>query len=1236
MVFLLCAPAGQGAGSQTLRGQLPAAAANLQPMGLLAGTNRLNLAIGFPLRNRVALTNLLRQIYDPASPQYHHYLTPAQFTEQFGPAGADYQAVIAFAKAHGLKVSGTHPNRLLLDVSGAVADIERALHVKMQVYQHPTEARTFYAPDSEPSLDLATPLSGISGLDNYVVPHPCLRPMRLEQAEPGQAGSGPGGAYLGNDFRAAYTPDVMMTGAGQTVGLLEFDSGYYQSDITAYETLAGLPNVPVSAVLLDGYDGGPGDVLSGNAEVSLDIEMAISMAPGLTGVLVYEGSIPDDILNRMATDNLARQIGASWDYPTDTNTDPIFLEFAAQGQSFFNASGDGDAYSGAVTTPSDDPNITIVGGTTLTTSGPGGVWVSETVWNWGVEFGPDYNGQGSGGGISTVHPIPSWQTNIPMTANRGSATMRNLPDVALTADNIYVIYGGGQTHAFGGTSCATQLWAAFTALVNQQALISGQPTVGFINPALDAIGSGQNYTSCFHDITNGNNTWSGSPTRFYAVAGYDLCTGWGTPNGRSLINALANPEGFLITPATGFASSGFVGGPFNITNETFSLINIGTNSLNWSLADTSAWLDASPRGGTLSGGAATNVTVSLNSNDYSLTSGTYTATVWFTDLNDGVVQSRQFSLSLVSPTVITAEPTNQTLMAGGTATFSVAVSGAGPLTYQWQLNGANLPNGIITTVAGNYSTGGSYGGNGGPATNASLNSPSGAAFDASGNLFIADTDNNVIREVDTDGLITTVAGNYNTGGTYGGNGGPATMASLNYPWDVAVDAYGDLFIADTYNNVIREVDTDGFNTTVAGNGASRYSGDNGLATNASLSYPCGVAVDACGNLFIADTVNNLIRKVDTNGIITTVAGNYSTGGTYGGDGGPATNASLNYPSVAVVDASGNLVIADAGNNVMREVGTNGIITTVAGNGSCGYSGDGGLAANASLNYPCGAALDAFGNLFIADTGNNVIREVDSYGFITTVAGNGTQGYSGHNGMATNAGLNYPSGVALDASGNLFIADTGNNVIREVVLIASHPTLTLYNVTTSNAGNYTVIITGPYGSVTSIVAGLAVVLPPEPANQAVWSGGTASFSVAVSGAGPFTYQWQLNGADLPNDTNISGATNATLVLSSTTTNDSGNYTVIITSPDGSITSSIVKLTVASSPMIYQIVCNADGGVTLNLLTPPMISSRLLAATNLAPADWQPVCTNVAGENGTWQFTETNTDQYPIRFYRSSTP
>ena len=249
-------------------------------------------------------------------------------------------------------------------------------------------------------------------------------------------------------------------------------------------------------------------------------------------------------------------------------------------------------------------------------------------------------------------------------------------------------------HNVGGTSCAAPLWAGFAALVNQQAAASGKPAVGFINPAVDAIGSGANYTSAFHDITTGNNTSPSSPTKFYAVTGYDLCTGWGTPAGQNLINALANPEALVITPGSGFASIGGVGGPFTITSQSLSLTNAGTNSLTWTLVNTSLWLNASPGGGTLTpGGPATTVTVSLNSAASNLVVGTYSATVWFTNLNSGVGQSRQFSLSVISPPTITIQPTDQAVLEGATATFTVGVTGGLPLYYQWQDNGTNLTDG---------------------------------------------------------------------------------------------------------------------------------------------------------------------------------------------------------------------------------------------------------------------------------------------------------------------------------------------------------------------------------------------------------------------------------------------------------------------------------------------------------------------------------------------------------------
>jgi sugar lactone lactonase YvrE len=333
--------------------------------------------------------------------------------------------------------------------------------------------------------------------------------------------------------------------------------------------------------------------------------------------------------------------------------------------------------------------------------------------------------------------------------------------------------------------------------------------------------------------------------------------------------------------------------------------------------------------------------------------------------------------------------------------------------------------GVISTVAGNGAQG--YAGDGGLATNAELNEPEGVAVDNAGNLYIADYASCRIRKVDISGVITTVAGNGS--GVFSGDGGPATSAELNAPESVAVDSVGNLYIADFGNNRIRKVDTSGIITTVAGNGVQGYSGDGGAATAAELNDPIGVAVDSAGNIYISDFGNNRIRKVDTSGVITTLAGN----GTYGfsGDGGPATSAKFDISVGLAVDSAGNLYIADEDNNRVRKVDAFGVITTVAGNGTEGYSGDGGLAINATLFEPKDVALDSAGNIFIADAGNNRIRKVATSGVITTFTGNGTQGYSGDGGLATSAELSGPCSVAVDSMGNLYIADTSNHRIRKV-------------------------------------------------------------------------------------------------------------------------------------------------------------------------------------------------------------
>lgn len=692
-----------------LHGDVPEAAARLTPEGRLHSAEKLRLAIGLPLRNPGELADLIRQLYDPASPNFRQYLSPAQFTAQFGPVTQDYQAVIDFAKANGLTVTGTHPNRLIVDVEGSVADIEKTFHITMFSYQHPKETRKFFAPDVEPSVDLTVPIVQISGLNNYSIPHPNskIKPAALAAQATPNAGSGPGGAYAGGDFRAAYVPGTTLTGAGQSVGLLQFD-GYYASDIAAYKTQFGLPDVPLVNVPIDGGVSTPG---TGNSEVCLDIEMVLAMAPGISAIYVYIAPNPSpwvDLLSRMANDNICKQLSCSWGGGSpDANAESIFQQMAAQGQSFFNATGDSDAFTASIPFPSDSPNITEVGATTLTTTGSGGSYVSETVWNWN-------NGTGSSGGTSTFYSIPTWQQAVSMTTNQGSTTMRNVPDVAMTGDNVYVRYNNGGTGTFGGTSCAAPLWAGFIALVNQRAATNGRATVGFINPAIYALGEGASYGSTLHDTATGNNFSTTSPTRYSGVTGYDLCTGWGTPAGSPLIDALAGPADSLqLTPASSFAANGYTGGPFTPSAKSYTLVNSGASSLTWTANVTQSWLTLSATTGTLLAGGSATVTASLNAGANALGSGSYSDTITFSNGATGFNQTRPASLIITTPSpVLTVTPVTTFTASGfqggpfspSSTTYSVANTGSLPMNWAVSNTTSWL---TVSSTSGTLAVGGS-------------------------------------------------------------------------------------------------------------------------------------------------------------------------------------------------------------------------------------------------------------------------------------------------------------------------------------------------------------------------------------------------------------------------------------------------------------------------------------------------------------------------------------------------
>ncbi|MGZ3863279.1 MAG: NHL domain-containing protein [Bacteroidia bacterium] len=334
---------------------------------------------------------------------------------------------------------------------------------------------------------------------------------------------------------------------------------------------------------------------------------------------------------------------------------------------------------------------------------------------------------------------------------------------------------------------------------------------------------------------------------------------------------------------------------------------------------------------------------------------------------------------------------------------------------------------IIRTFAG---TGvGSYTGDGGLAINATFSEPQGVMLDDTGNVYIVDEDDNVIRKISSLGMINTIIGSGLAG--FSGDGGPAKFAKLTSPGGCAIDRKGNIYIADSYNHAIRKVNRSGIISTVAGHGTvGGYGGDGANGTSAYLNFPEMVAVDRIGNVYITDASNDRIRKLDTNGIITTIAGNGTPA--YSGDGGLAINATLNYPMGIVVDTtSGVIYFSDANNNVVRKIDTNGIITTIAGNGLAGYSGNGGPATTAKLNNPQGITIDTAGTIYVSDGGNNVVRKIDTAGIIVTYAGTCVAGYSGDGGPAIFGKIFNPPGITVDVTGNLYIAEYYNARVRKV-------------------------------------------------------------------------------------------------------------------------------------------------------------------------------------------------------------
>jgi len=673
-----------------------------KPIGLLPSDQIMNLDVVLPLRDQAGLDAFVKELYDPSSPSYRHFLTVPEFTERFGPTQEDYDAVVRFAETHGFTVVGGSRDGMDVQIRGPVSAVEAAFHVSMRNYQHPTENRTFYAPDREPTTDLPFQLWHISGLDNYSIPHP----MYVKKSDYAKAhgidardvvshattGSGPSASFLGSDMRAAYYGGTALTGAGQNLGLFEY-LGTDLTDLTTYfKNVGQTNNVPITLLSTDGTSTSCTAASDcDDTEQTLDMTQAIGMAPGLSSLVMYIGSTDTAIISAMTTHSpLPTTIGCSWGWtPADPTTlNPYFEKMASQGQNFFAASGDSSTWSSSNEAwPADNAYIVSVGGTDLVTASAAGPWKSETAWT------------DSGGGISPDGiPIPSWQqlSGVINSSNKGSTTLRNGPDVAANANFTFYVCADQTTctaNEYGGTSFATPMWAGYIALVNQQLAANGDGTIGFINPTIYQQNVTSSYAADFHDITSGT---SGS---YSAVTGYDLVTGWGSPNGTGLINALAPTS---TSPAFSiFASPGSVSvvQGSNGTSTITTSVSGGFSSaisLTASGQPTGVTVTLSPASIAAPGSGSSTLTMTVAS---TTVAGTYTITV--TGTGGGITHTATVSLTVTAPTAgaftISVSPTSGYLRQGQSGYAVVSTTVSGGFSSAIALSATGQPAGVTVT-----------------------------------------------------------------------------------------------------------------------------------------------------------------------------------------------------------------------------------------------------------------------------------------------------------------------------------------------------------------------------------------------------------------------------------------------------------------------------------------------------------------------------------------------------------
>ena len=659
----------------TLNGQAPL-------VGLLPATQSMRIDIVLALRDQPELENFLQKLYDPSSPVYRRFLTVPEFTAKFGPSQEDYEAVIRFATTNGFTVVGGSRDAMDVQLKGSVGTVETAFHITMGVYQHPTENRTFYAPDREPAVDLPFQLWHISGLDNYSIPRPLYKRRNPNVTSNATTGSCPGESFCGSDMRAAYYAGTALTGSGENIGLLEY-AGFDIADVNTYYQNAGQTRTfAVTGISTDGSSLSCVYPSCDDTEQTIDITQAGGMAPGVTTVYVYVSDSSDTaLLGAMSSDApLPLNLSSSWTWgPPDPSTDdPYFEKMAAQGQSFFQAAGDGGAYEGSAPWPPNSQYVIAVGGTDLETTGPAGPWASETAWVDG------------GGGWGTNVPIPSWQQlpGVITAANEGSTTYRNVPDVSANSNFTFYVCADQQActaNNYGGTSFAAPMWAGYLALANQQAAANGDSPVGFIDPTIYAIGVSSSYDTDFHDITSGSN---GLPT----TVGYDLATGWGSPNAANLINALAPMS---TTPSFSIAASP---SSQTVVQGTSTAYTVTVAPLNGYDNTVSLTVSGCPTGGTCAMNPTSSGPPSYPSSTLTVTTssstpgGNYLLTV--TGSDGTLTHTTAVTLVVVVPDFsISASPSSQTVKEGSTASYKVTLTPVNTFSGSVTLTDTGCPQG---------------------------------------------------------------------------------------------------------------------------------------------------------------------------------------------------------------------------------------------------------------------------------------------------------------------------------------------------------------------------------------------------------------------------------------------------------------------------------------------------------------------------------------------------------------